>query len=380
MVLPKKAIEFLENKPRNYRWAIEEFFNFYAGKINDIDVNTVKRFLDFIKEVRSAYFLARILGIFLKDIGKNAEITKEIKRFIKKVRPLKPQIELSQKEWDEFLKEADEIERVIITLIRSSDIKISELEKITTNNVDLKNGIIIVDGKKRSIDGRKISSLEYSQLRRFIAKKKRKRQQLIDIGKRAIEYRIKKLRKKVNLNELTLVRLRNVQILSDDLFKEELGHSQIQGMLLHIGNIAFYETLVAITDKSKKFGGKQLLEIATQEQIPKFIKGYEERAKNTDVIWYKESKKEACFFEIALTTKIRDALWNLYHFEWVQSRLFIVAPSNRFEEFKRELEAGQPYSKMKRLKFLSLGEVDKCYHNASSFQKELSSWIDKETK
>ncbi len=84
---------------------------------------------------------------------------------------------------------------------------------------------------------------------------------------------------------------------------EESLHSVIQGRLLEIGNIRGYRTYCP--NKSKKFNGKSLAEIATLEKCPPLQFSDYDILRQIDVLWFKEKGQRFLpvnAFEVEIST------------------------------------------------------------------------------
>ncbi|MFN2598945.1 MAG: hypothetical protein ABR563_17375 [Pyrinomonadaceae bacterium] len=84
---------------------------------------------------------------------------------------------------------------------------------------------------------------------------------------------------------------------------EESLHSVLQGRLLEIGNIRGYQTFCP--NKSKKFNGRPLADIATLSTCPQLQFSEYEVLRQIDVLWFREKNSKLlpqCAFEVELST------------------------------------------------------------------------------
>jgi len=152
-----------------------------------------------------------------------------------------------------------------------------------------------------------------------------------------------------------------------DMAIEQLGHSDIQGVLLELGNMLGYDTYVA--DPSKVYRGEILGNLATLKEIPQFT--YQrllDTVKNIDVIWFEEEFPKFCF-EIEHTTGVTMGLLRLYQIRKItDAKFFVIAPEEIISKFQTEISKDPFHQIRERYIFRSykqLSEVFKCaltYH------------------
>ena len=128
--------------------------------------------------------------------------------------------------------------------------------------------------------------------------------------------------------------------------KQELfNHSYYQGLLVEIGNLKKYETFVPSQDKNKKFLGKTLGEVSSQESFYQF--GYDHivrKAKTVDVCWFNVRKMPSVLFEVEHSTDIQNSLLKFIELQDYNANFFVVADKVRKEEYigKLSLNAFMP--------------------------------------
>ncbi|MWV62013.1 hypothetical protein DCO58_06500 [Helicobacter saguini] len=119
--------------------------------------------------------------------------------------------------------------------------------------------------------------------------------------------------------------------------KTQRYHTQLQGMLLEIGNSKAFETYTS--DKNCTFKNISLQKIATLERLPLFT--YENIVKNSasfcDVVWINKRGFADSIFEVETSTNFRDALVKFSEMQDFYTRFYCVASQNRYEKFKKEL-------------------------------------------
>ena len=116
--------------------------------------------------------------------------------------------------------------------------------------------------------------------------------------------------------------------------QEEFNHSYYQGLLVEIGKLKKYETFIPSQDKNKKFLGKTLGEVSSQENYYQF--GYDHivrKAKTIDVCWFNVRKMPSVLFEVEHSTDIQNSLLKFIELQDFNTNFFIVADKARRNEY-----------------------------------------------
>ena len=116
--------------------------------------------------------------------------------------------------------------------------------------------------------------------------------------------------------------------------QEEFNHSYYQGLLVEIGKLKKYETFIPSQDKNKKFLGKTLGEVSSQENYYQF--GYDHivrKAKTIDVCWFNVRKMPSVLFEVEHSTDIQNSLLKFIELRDFNTNFFIVADKARRNEY-----------------------------------------------
>jgi len=158
---------------------------------------------------------------------------------------------------------------------------------------------------------------------------------------------------------------------------ENLSHSDLQGILVELGNLLGYETYVA--DPSKIYKKKALREWTSLEQIPPFT--YLRLLKfirEIDVIWFSNEGSElpiACF-EVEHTTNVTDGLLRLYQIKDVSSaKLFIIASSDVGTKFQTEITKDPFYKVRERFLFRTYEQLVEFFNTVKRYQILKKSFI-----
>ena len=140
--------------------------------------------------------------------------------------------------------------------------------------------------------------------------------------------------------------------------QELLNHSYYQGLLVEIGNLKKYETFVPSQDKNKKFLGKTLCEISSQESFYQF--GYDHivrKAKTVDVCWFNVRKMPSVLFEVEHSTDIQNSLLKFVELQDYNANFFIVADKVRKEEYAEKLALNAFVSIKPRVQFMDYDKL-----------------------
>jgi len=150
------------------------------------------------------------------------------------------------------------------------------------------------------------------------------------------------------------------------------AHEEAEGLLLELGNMLGFDTYVSPRDRSKPYKDKTLGEIATLQEIPEFtFRSTLEIVSEIDVIWFKsEGYPEYCF-EVEHTTNVRDGLLRLLQISPLKGiKFFIIAPSEIFSKFQKEISR-IPFARIKdRYNFKSYQELVSFFNTATKYHNQ----------
>lgn len=155
--------------------------------------------------------------------------------------------------------------------------------------------------------------------------------------------------------------------------EEQFTHGYYQGLVVEIGNILGLSTFVPAQDKHRLYLGTELGEIAHFTSIPNFT--YDDllrKAKSIDVVWFNCRKMPSHFYEIEHTTDIKNSLSKFYELQDFSSKFFIVADSQRKNEFDDKIHYSIFNDIRDRVKFLSYDQVIERHTNVT--QQQLLIW------
>ena len=155
--------------------------------------------------------------------------------------------------------------------------------------------------------------------------------------------------------------------------EEIFTHGYYQGLLVEIGNIQGLNTFVPAQDKRRLYLGTELGNIAHSTSIPNFT--YDDllrKAKTIDVVWFNCRNMPSHFYEIEHTTDIKISLSKFYELQDFFAKFFIVADSQRKNEFDDKLHYSIFNDIRDRVKFLSYDQVIQRHTNVT--QQQLLTW------
>ena len=149
--------------------------------------------------------------------------------------------------------------------------------------------------------------------------------------------------------------------------KEITNHSEAEFILLKLGQILDYDTYSP--DKNKEAYDQKLEDLISLVDIPQFTTPLLlDTIKNIDVIWFEDEFPVFCF-EVEHTTGVTTGLLRLYQTSQLNTKLFIVAPSDVLKKFKTEMNK-IPFSKIRnRYIFRSYEDLTTFYHLAENYTK-----------
>ena len=130
------------------------------------------------------------------------------------------------------------------------------------------------------------------------------------------------------------------------LFSEELkpnkerdySHYFFQGLVVEIGNMKGFQTIVPAQDKNKPFASQTLGNVTTLKDYYDFtFREVINKAQTVDVTWFNERRFPHSFFEIEHTTDFITSLLKFIEFQDFKVNFIIVADNRRQREFESKL-------------------------------------------
>ena len=140
-------------------------------------------------------------------------------------------------------------------------------------------------------------------------------------------------------------------------------HTEMQGMLLEIGNSRKEVQETYTNDKKCIFQNKSLGSLATLQSVPPFTyeKIIKESVSYADVIWFNERYFPSKIFEVENSTDFRDAFVKFTELQDFITEFICVSPSERKSKFDREIKKSAFRPIKERIKFYSYEQVESDY-------------------
>lgn len=151
---------------------------------------------------------------------------------------------------------------------------------------------------------------------------------------------------------------------------EKLGkkHSEIQGMIIEIGNMSGFDTYTP--DRTKVFANKELGNIATLKDFPTFTYDRIIRAvKFVDVAWFNARGFPEKIFEVEDSTDFRGSLVKFAELQDFNTSFNLVASEERKTKYEREVSKTAFSKIINRCHFVSYPDIENYYSASSNYHK-----------
>lgn len=145
---------------------------------------------------------------------------------------------------------------------------------------------------------------------------------------------------------------------------KEFNHSYYQGLLIKIGNLRGFKTLVPSQDKNRLFLNEKLATLSTLDVLPGYsYPSIVKRSSTVDVIWFNEREMPHSFFEVEHSTDIQNSLVKFNDLQDFYARMIIVADKMRKQEYLQKIKYSSfaNLNKENRVSFLDYEAVNKQY-------------------
>jgi len=182
------------------------------------------------------------------------------------------------------------------------------------------------------------------------------------------ELRFKRDKRRVIKSTLGIEEITKPDLLvSPPKTKEITNHSEAEFILLKLGQILGYDTYSP--DRNKEAYGQRIEDLISLDEIPQFTTPVLlDTIKNIDVIWFEDEFPVFCF-EVEHTTGVTTGLLRLFQTSQLNTRLFVIAPSDVLRKFEKEMNK-IPFSKMRnRYIFRSYEDLINFYRLAENYTK-----------
>ena len=152
----------------------------------------------------------------------------------------------------------------------------------------------------------------------------------------------------------------NPKIEKSEQEKATISHALIQGYLIEIGNMKGYSTFTP--DKNGLFLDKRLADIISIQSCPEFT--YDriiQHVEYIDVIWFNQREYPSNVIEVEHSTNFRNSFLKFLELQDFATKMTIVAPTERREQFGREIIRTTFETINRRVNFISYDDVEKMY-------------------
>jgi len=149
--------------------------------------------------------------------------------------------------------------------------------------------------------------------------------------------------------------------------KIAISHALMQGYLIEIGNMKGHLTFSP--NKNSLFLDKKIADIISIQNCPEFT--YErvlQHVKYIDVIWFNTREFPSNVIEVEHSTSFRNSFLKFLELQDFATKMTIVAPTERREQFNREITRTTFETINKRVNFISYDDVEKMYSTSVALE------------
>ena len=151
-------------------------------------------------------------------------------------------------------------------------------------------------------------------------------------------------------------------------------HSEIQGMIIEIGNMSGFDTYTP--DRTKIFASKELGNIATLKDFPAFTYDSIVRSvKFVDVAWFNERGFPEKLFEVEDSTDFRGSLVKFAELQDFNTSFALVASTERKVKYDREVSKTAFSNIISRCHFVNYSDIEDYYNASLNYHKVAKSVI-----
>ncbi|HEY4528085.1 MAG TPA: hypothetical protein VJL09_03515 [Candidatus Paceibacterota bacterium] len=151
-------------------------------------------------------------------------------------------------------------------------------------------------------------------------------------------------------------------------------HSEIQGMIIEIGNMEGFDTYTP--DRSKVFANKELGNIATIKDFPIFTYDRIIRSvKFVDVAWFNERGFPEKIFEVEDSTDFRGSLVKFAELQDFNTSFNLVASAERKTKYDREVSKTAFTNIVSKCHFVNYADIEEYYNASLNYHKVSKSVI-----
>jgi hypothetical protein len=171
--------------------------------------------------------------------------------------------------------------------------------------------------------------------------------------------KFKSLDKDLFLQEIEIIKEENTEINPE--IKQRL-HSQIQGMLLEIGNLNGFQTYTP--NKNWTFNNKPLKDLASMQTLPSFTyPRVIDAVKDIDVLWFNDDEfpYPVWAWEVENSTDFRDGIIKFTELSFFKTKFNFLAPENKKNKYDKEISRPIFKTIRENCNFYSMEKVQSSY-------------------
>lgn len=146
--------------------------------------------------------------------------------------------------------------------------------------------------------------------------------------------------------------------------EQRYTHYYYQGILAEIGTLHNYLIYIPPQDKNKPFLNKQLKDVRTLEELPKFT--YEHilnKVKSIDVVWINERNFPESVFEVEHSTNFINSLNKFHELIDFYTDMIIISDKHRVKQFNAVIDSSVYKTLKYRAKFYDYENLENYYSN-----------------
>jgi len=144
-------------------------------------------------------------------------------------------------------------------------------------------------------------------------------------------------------------------------------HTEIQGMVIEIGNMKGFDTYTP--DKSKIFANKRLGNLVTLKKFPEFTYPRIIRAvKFLDVVWFNQRGFPERIFEVEDSTDFRGSFVKFVELQDFRTLFYMVASEEKKAKYQREVSKSAFQTIADRCHFIAYSDIERYYESSLNYR------------
>lgn len=148
---------------------------------------------------------------------------------------------------------------------------------------------------------------------------------------------------------------------------QDYSHSFFQGLVVEIGNMKGFQTIVPAQDKNKPFSNQALGNVTTLHSYYGFtFNDVMSKAHTIDVTWFNERRFPHSFFEVEHSTDFNNSLLKFVEFQDFKVNFIIVADNRRQREYDSKISSSAFLPIKAQVKFWNYDAVSELHTKISA--------------